>query len=232
LYYGSDRASRAGPRCPITPTSDFIWGATSADNLPPEKLSEVAFVGRSNAGKSSAINAITHRKGLAKTSKRPGATRLINFFELEPGRRLVDLPGYGYAAVAGEMRRHWGVLIDAYFGSRQSLRGVIVVMDPRHPLKEHDVAMLELASAQSCRSMCCSRRPTSWVAARPRARLRWCVARSDRGRPSRRFRRCPGRGSRRRAECLPVGCQAHRRGPKETPVGPAEPAGKTKPGVG
>jgi len=131
------------------PNVRFITSANRREQFVADAGDEVAVAGRSNAGKSSAINAITHRKGLAKTSKRPGATRLINFFELEPGRRLVDLPGYGYAAVAGEMRRHWGVLIDAYFGSRQSLRGVIVVMDIRHPLMEHDVAMLELARARS-----------------------------------------------------------------------------------
>ena len=105
--------------------------------------------GRSNAGKSSAINAIVQRKGLAKTSKTPGATRLINFFELDPGRRLVDLPGYGFAAVPGEMRQHWGTLIQGYFRERESLRGAIVVMDIRHPLTEHDRTMLEMAAARS-----------------------------------------------------------------------------------
>jgi len=109
----------------------------------------VAVAGRSNAGKSSAINAIVQRKGLAKTSKTPGATRLINFFELDDGRRLVDLPGYGFAAVPGQMRQHWGTLIEGYFKGRKALRGAIVVMDVRHPLTEHDLTMLGLASAQS-----------------------------------------------------------------------------------
>jgi GTP-binding protein len=101
--------------------------------------------GRSNAGKSSAINAITQRKGLAKTSKNPGATRLLNFFELRTGRRLVDLPGYGFAKVAGAMRAHWGTLLTGYFDKRESLQGTIVVMDVRHPLTDHDQAMLDLA---------------------------------------------------------------------------------------
>jgi len=131
------------------PNVRFLTSANRSEQFVADEGAEVAVAGRSNSGKSTAINAITQRKGLAKTSKRPGATRLINFFELEPGRRLVDLPGYGYAAVAGEMRRHWGQLIDAYFGSRDSLRGVIVVMDIRHPLMEHDQAMLGLARSRS-----------------------------------------------------------------------------------
>jgi hypothetical protein len=180
-------------------------------------------------GKSSAINAITHRKGLAKTSKRPGATRLINFFELEPGRRLVDLPGYGYAAVAGEMRRHWGVLIDAYFGSRQSLRGVIVVMDIRHPLKEHDVAMLELASARSVPVHVLLTKADKL--GRRRDLGRGCagasLARIGCDRPGV-FGDVRGgaRGGPRSACRLAV--RAHRTGAakKETPVGPAEPTGE------
>jgi len=117
--------------------------------FPPDAGAEVAVAGRSNAGKSSAINAIVQRKGLAKTSKTPGATRLINFFELEPGRRLVDLPGYGFAAVPGPMRQHWGTLIEGYFKGRESLRGAIVVMDVRHPMTEHDQTMLALAASRS-----------------------------------------------------------------------------------
>ena len=88
--------------------------SNKVSQLPPDSGAEVAVAGRSNAGKSSAINAITQRKGLARTSKTPGATRLINFFELEAGRRLVDLPGYGYAKVSGEMRSHWGTLLESY----------------------------------------------------------------------------------------------------------------------
>jgi len=127
----------------------FLTSAHEVPQCPPDAGVEVAVAGRSNAGKSSAINAIVQRKGLAKTSKTPGATRLINFFELEPGRRLVDLPGYGFAAVPGPMRQHWGALIEGYFRQRTSLRGVIVVMDVRHPLTEHDQTMLALAAGQS-----------------------------------------------------------------------------------
>jgi GTP-binding protein len=127
----------------------FLTSAHQVRQFPPDVGAEVAVAGRSNAGKSSAINAIVQRKGLAKTSKTPGATRLVNFFELDAGRRLVDLPGYGFAAVPGQMREHWGALIDGYFRRRQCLRGVIVVMDVRHPLTEHDLSMLKLAGTQS-----------------------------------------------------------------------------------
>lgn len=131
------------------PNVRFLTSANEVRQFPPDVGVEVAVAGRSNAGKSSAINAITHRKGLARTSKTPGATRLINFFELEPDRRLVDLPGYGFAAVSGTMREHWGSLIEGYFRKRASLRGVIVVMDIRHPLKDHDWDMLRLAQSRS-----------------------------------------------------------------------------------
>ena len=130
------------------PQVRFLTSANKLSQLPPDTGVEVAVAGRSNAGKSSAINAITQRKGLARTSKSPGATRLLNFFELEPGRRLVDLPGYGFAKVAGDMRAHWGTLLQGYFARREVLQGTIVVMDVRHPLTDHDQAMLELASSR------------------------------------------------------------------------------------
>ncbi|MGE5198183.1 MAG: ribosome biogenesis GTP-binding protein YihA/YsxC [Rhodospirillaceae bacterium] len=131
------------------PNVRFLTSAHQVGQFPPDNGAEVAVAGRSNAGKSSAINAVVQRKGLAKTSKTPGATRLVNFFELEPGRRLVDLPGYGFAAVPGQMREHWGTLIDGYFRKRGCLRGAMVVMDVRHPLTGHDAAMLEMAAAQA-----------------------------------------------------------------------------------
>lgn len=131
------------------PQVRFLTSASAAAQFPPDAGVEVAVAGRSNAGKSSAINAIVQRKGLARTSKTPGATRLVNFFELEPGRRLVDLPGYGFAAVAGAMREHWGRLIEGYFRRRAALRGVIVVMDVRHPLRDQDWDMLGLARSRS-----------------------------------------------------------------------------------
>ena len=130
------------------PNVHFVTSANKASQLPADTGVEVAIAGRSNAGKSSAINAITQRKGLARTSKTPGATRLLNFFELEAGRRLVDLPGYGYAAVPGSMRAHWGSLLEAYFAGRESLQGTIIVMDVRHPLTDHDHDMLALATGR------------------------------------------------------------------------------------
>jgi GTP-binding protein len=130
------------------PQVRFLTSANKLGQLPPDTGAEVAVAGRSNAGKSSAINAITQRKGLARTSKNPGATRLLNFFELEEGRRLVDLPGYGFAKVAGSMRAHWGSLLEGYFAKRGALRGTIVVMDVRHPLTDHDQDMLQLASSR------------------------------------------------------------------------------------
>jgi GTP-binding protein len=130
------------------PQVRFLTSANKLGQLPPDAGVEVAVAGRSNAGKSSAINAITQRKGLARTSKSPGATRLLNFFELEAGRRLVDLPGYGFAKVAGSMRAHWGSLLEGYFAQRAALRGTIVVMDVRHPMTDHDQDMLALASSR------------------------------------------------------------------------------------
>ncbi len=105
---------------------------------------EVAFAGRSNAGKSSAINAITQRRALARVSKTPGRTRLLNFFELAPGRRLVDLPGYGYASVSGEERSTWGPLIE-HLRARESLRGLVLIVDSRRGVKEEDLALVRWA---------------------------------------------------------------------------------------
>ena len=106
--------------------------------LPRPSVAEIAFAGRSNAGKSSAINALTGRKRLAYVSKTPGRTQLINFFSLDGRAFLVDLPGYGYAGVPGEVRRHWGVLVGDYIAHRESLAGVVIVMDARHPLTPLD----------------------------------------------------------------------------------------------
>jgi len=104
----------------------------------------VAFAGRSNSGKSSALNAITRNSKLARTSKTPGRTRLINFFTLSrPGTRLVDLPGYGYARVSREMQQDWEKQLGAYLEHRQSLRGMTLIMDIRHPLSEFDEMLIE-----------------------------------------------------------------------------------------
>lgn len=119
----------------------FLAAAHTLAQLPPDAGAEVAVAGRSNAGKSSAINAIT-RAGLARTSKQPGRTQQIVFFELGPGRRLADLPGYGYARVPKALRTHWDRLLDAYLRRRACLQGLVVVMDVRHPLREGDEALL------------------------------------------------------------------------------------------
>lgn len=120
----------------------FLASARRRAEFPPDRGHEVAFAGRSNAGKSSAINLITGQRKLARTSKTPGRTQLINFFDLGEERRLVDLPGYGYAKVSEGQRRQWGQMIEAYLGGRASLRGVIVVMDLRRGLTDQDLQML------------------------------------------------------------------------------------------
>ena len=109
--------------------------------------SEVAFAGRSNAGKSSAINTLTENSKLARTSRTPGRTQLINFFSLSEHQRLVDLPGYGYAKVPLKMKREWNRHMESYLQHRQSLRGLILLMDVRHPLTEQDEQMIAWASA-------------------------------------------------------------------------------------
>ena len=111
--------------------------------LPAPGVPELAFAGRSNAGKSSAINTLTGRRRLAFVSKTPGRTQLINFFSLGANAFLVDLPGYGYAGVPGEVRAHWDELVGGYVGTRKSLAGVVVVMDSRHPLTPLDVRLIE-----------------------------------------------------------------------------------------
>ena len=125
----------------------FLTSAAGIRDLPPDRGREVAFAGRSNAGKSSAINALTGRRRLARTSRTPGRTRLINFFELDERRRLVDLPGYGYAKVPRSMSREWGVLVGRYLESRESLAGVVVLMDIRHPFTGLDAVLLDWCRA-------------------------------------------------------------------------------------
>jgi len=122
-----------------------MLSANSATQFPVDDGSEVAIAGRSNAGKSSAINAITHRKSLARTSKTPGQTQLINFFELDPGRRLVDLPGYGFAKVPPAMKAHWKQLVGDYMQGRKSLLGLIIVVDSRRGLAQEDADLIEWA---------------------------------------------------------------------------------------
>ena len=124
----------------------FLTSAAKLEQAPPDSGAEVAFAGRSNAGKSSAINVLCQQKSLARASKTPGRTQLLNFFALDPERRLVDLPGYGYAKVAEKIKLQWQAELAAYLEQRRSLRGVILLADVRHPLKEFDLQMLEWSS--------------------------------------------------------------------------------------
>ncbi|MBZ2169236.1 MULTISPECIES: ribosome biogenesis GTP-binding protein YihA/YsxC [Marinobacter] len=122
----------------------FLISASRLDECPPDMGSEVAFAGRSNAGKSSALNAITANGKLARTSKTPGRTRLINFFTLNrEGCRLVDLPGYGYAKVSRDMKDDWQQHLGHYLNDRRCLRGLVLVMDIRHPLTDFDQMMVD-----------------------------------------------------------------------------------------
>jgi GTP-binding protein len=123
----------------------FLISVAAMEQLPADIGAEVAFAGRSNAGKSSAINAIAQRRGLARTSKTPGRTRLLNFFELGANQRLVDLPGYGYASVPPAERHAWLPLLDA-LRARASLRGLFVIVDSRRGLAAQDLALLEWAA--------------------------------------------------------------------------------------
>ena len=123
-------------------SAPFVLSAAKPSQLPRDAGAEIAFAGRSNAGKSSALNAICDQAGLARTSKTPGRTQLLNVFALDDDRRLIDLPGYGYAKVPEQVRDQWRQAIDAYLRGRESLRGIVLIMDSRHPLKDFDRQML------------------------------------------------------------------------------------------
>jgi GTP-binding protein len=123
-------------------SASFLTSAAHLAQCPYDAGAEVAFCGRSNAGKSSAINALTRQKSLARTSKTPGRTQLINFFSLNDGQRLVDLPGYGYAKVPMSVKDHWHQHLDEYLRARESLKGMVLLMDVRHPLREFDEMMI------------------------------------------------------------------------------------------
>ncbi|MBA2652838.1 MAG: YihA family ribosome biogenesis GTP-binding protein [Tatlockia sp.] len=120
----------------------FLKSAAKVDQLPSDEGFEVAFAGRSNAGKSSALNCLTTNKQLARTSKTPGRTQLINLFTLDDSRRLVDLPGYGYAKVAKQIKEEWQKNLAQYLEVRQCLKGLVLLMDCRHPLKDLDQTMV------------------------------------------------------------------------------------------
>jgi GTP-binding protein len=131
---------------PLYRQAVFLTSAAKLSQTPPDEGYEVAFAGRSNAGKSSAINTICDQKALARTSKTPGRTQLLNFFALDAQRRIVDLPGYGFAKVAEGIKREWQGTLAAYLEQRNCLRGLMLMMDIRHPLKDYDLQMLNWAS--------------------------------------------------------------------------------------
>jgi len=128
---------------PLFQNAEFFISAHQLRDLPPATGIEIAFAGRSNAGKSSAINTLANHNRLAYVSKQPGRTQLINFFSLGGDRYLVDLPGYGYAKVPEAMRKHWQLVLAAYLSQRFSLHGLVLVMDSRHPLTPLDRQMLD-----------------------------------------------------------------------------------------
>ena len=123
----------------------YLLSAHNERQLPPDLGAEVAFAGRSNAGKSSALNALAGHNALARVSKTPGRTQQLVYFEIKPEQLLVDLPGYGYAKVPQDLQAHWQAFIDRYFQTRNALKGLVVVMDIRHPLKDYDRQMLGYA---------------------------------------------------------------------------------------
>ena len=123
--------------------ANFLTSATNLSQCPPDTGAEVAFCGRSNSGKSSAINALTRKKSLARTSKTPGRTQMINFFSINESCRLVDLPGYGYAKVPTAVKQHWEKHLDDYLRARSCLKGAILLVDIRHPIKEFDETMID-----------------------------------------------------------------------------------------
>lgn len=131
---------------PIYHRAQFVLSAPSVRELPKEIQREVAFAGRSNSGKSSVINVLTNQRSLARVSKTPGRTQLLNVFAITDETALVDLPGYGFAKVTEGMRAQWERTLPQYFKSRRSLRGIMLIMDIRHPLTEHDQRMLAFAS--------------------------------------------------------------------------------------
>ena len=127
------------------PEASFIKSANALEQFVADVGAEVAVAGRSNAGKSSAINVIVNRRQFARTSKTPGRTQLVNFFSLREGRRLVDLPGYGFARVSERMREHWGDLLSDYFQARRSLGGLLLIVDIRRRLQDYDRQMMAFA---------------------------------------------------------------------------------------
>ena len=125
----------------------FVTSSQNCSQLPADTNKEIAFIGRSNSGKSSAINTICDQKHLAKTSSTPGRTRLINLFKVKDDKYIVDLPGYGYAAVPENMKKEWQRSMTEYLQKRQSLKGIVITMDIRNPLRDHDRLILDWSIA-------------------------------------------------------------------------------------
>ena len=143
----SKRGSSNKPQLPaILRSPEFLLGAAEPHQFPDDKLVEIAFAGRSNVGKSSAINAICNRRKLARTSKQPGRTQQINFFSMGENARLVDLPGYGFAQVPLAVKKKWQETIHTYLADRENLRVLVLLMDIRHPLTDLDWQMIRWAS--------------------------------------------------------------------------------------
>ena len=128
--------------------AQYLTSAFELSQLLPDDGREVAFAGRSNAGKSSAINCLTQQKGLCKTSKTPGRTQLINFFALDETRRLVDLPGYGFAKVPKKLRSHWDQVLSTFLLQREALKGLVIVVDIRRGISELDQTLIDMVSPQ------------------------------------------------------------------------------------
>jgi len=206
----------------------FLVSAAAPAQFPPDEGAEVAFAGRSNAGKSSAINAITQRRGLARTSKTPGRTRLLNFFELAPQRRLVDLPGYGYAGGPQAERRTWGPLIDALH-ERASLRGLFLIVDVRRGVTAGDEGLLEWVAPDRRVHVLLSR-PTSSAAPRAPVRCRRRRMRSRGGRRCSCSRPRTGPASPRRGRRSSSGSERLRTDREiKSPGGLMRPPGQTNP---
>jgi GTP-binding protein len=128
--------------------AEYLLSVHNRPQLPPDAGAEVAIAGRSNAGKSSLLNRLCRQKSLARTSRTPGRTRQLVFFRLDETHHLVDLPGYGFARVGGDLKRHWKGLISGYLEKRRALTGLVIVMDVRHPLKPGDVDLANWAAAR------------------------------------------------------------------------------------
>ncbi len=134
-------------------SAEFVTSATKPAQYPPEGLPEIAFAGRSNVGKSSLINTLVNRKRLVKTSSTPGRTQLINFFDINNNLTFVDLPGYGYAKVPVSVRKKWGPMIETYLSSRQTLKGVVIIMDIRRQPREEEQNLIHWLAHYSIASI-------------------------------------------------------------------------------